>query len=116
MAGGVNDNEQHLRHSPVSSSMEKLRKDKSDDSVGREDQAWILLLFYVAVVREWLPLLLSFCVYVYYSFVFKCSLYPASFFPFYVCLLHSPSVEQHFLDIQTDLDKFQHEETAFGHR
>ncbi len=27
-AGGVNDNEQHLRHSPVSSPMEELRKDK----------------------------------------------------------------------------------------
>ncbi len=33
-AGGVNDNERHLRHSPVSSPTEELRKDKrrSDDS------------------------------------------------------------------------------------
>ncbi len=37
-AGGVNDNEQHLRHSPVSSPTEELRKDKrrSDDSGRRE--------------------------------------------------------------------------------
>ncbi len=33
-AGGVNDNERHLRHSSVSSPTEELRKDKrrSDDS------------------------------------------------------------------------------------
>ncbi len=37
-AGGVNDNERHLRHSPVSSPTEELRKDKrrSDDSGRRE--------------------------------------------------------------------------------
>ncbi len=36
--GGVNDNEWHLHHSPVSSPTEELRKDKrrSDDSVRRE--------------------------------------------------------------------------------
>ncbi len=45
-AGGVDDNERHLRHSPVSSPTEELRKDKrrSDDSGRtREDQAWILI-------------------------------------------------------------------------
>ncbi len=37
-AGGVDDNERHLRHSPVSSPTEELRKDKrrSDDSGRRE--------------------------------------------------------------------------------
>ncbi len=37
-AGGVNDNERHLHHSPVSSPTEELRKDKrrSDDSGRRE--------------------------------------------------------------------------------
>ncbi len=36
--GGVNDNERHLRHSPVSSPTAKLRKNKrrSDDSKRRE--------------------------------------------------------------------------------
>ncbi len=37
-AGGVNDDERHLRHSPVSSPTKELRKDKrrSDDSERRE--------------------------------------------------------------------------------
>jgi len=39
-AGGVNDNERHLRLSPVSSPTEELRKDKrrSDDS-GRGEKS-----------------------------------------------------------------------------
>ncbi len=37
-AGGVNDNERHLRHSPVSSPTEELRKDKRSDDSGRRER------------------------------------------------------------------------------
>ncbi len=49
-AGGVNDNERHLRHSPVSSPTEELRKDKrrSDNSGRRErTRPGILVVFCV---------------------------------------------------------------------
>ncbi len=65
-AGGVDDNERHLRHSPVSSPTEELRKDKKEERrqwKTREDQAWILIcVLCAAVVREGLPL--YFCVFV----------------------------------------------------
>ncbi len=49
-AGGVNDNEQHLRHSPVPSPTEELWKDKrrSDDS-GRRERTRPGLLFVICV-------------------------------------------------------------------
>ncbi len=67
-AGGVNDNERHLRHSPVLSPTEELPKDKrrSDNSERREDQAWILVcVLCAAVVREGLQLLFCVCLFFY---------------------------------------------------
>ncbi len=56
-AGGVNDNERHLHHSPVSSPTEELRKDKRM----REDQSLnVFCVLCAAVIREGLPRL--FCV------------------------------------------------------
>ncbi len=83
-AGGVNDDERHLRHSPVSSPTEELRKDKrrSDDS-GRRERPGLdfSLCLCAAVVREGLPL--YFCVCLFLLNLFKCSPVPASFYPFY---------------------------------
>ncbi len=61
-AGGVNDNERYLRHSPVSSPTEELRKDKrSEDSERRE--TILVSVLCVAVVREGLPLLFCVCLF-----------------------------------------------------
>ncbi len=84
-AGGVNDDERHLRHSPVSSPTEELRKDKrrSDDSGRRERTrpGLLVCVLCVAVVREGLPLFCCVCLFL--LNLFKCSPVPASFFPFY---------------------------------
>ncbi len=67
-AGGVNDNERHLRHSPVSSPTEELRRIKEERQQWktREDQAWILIcVLCAAVVREGLPLYFCVCLFVY---------------------------------------------------
>ncbi len=74
-AGGVNDNERHLHHSPVSSPTEELRKDKrrSDDSGRRERTrpGLLVCVLCAAVVREGLPL--YFCVYLFLLLnFFKC--------------------------------------------
>ncbi len=66
-AGGVNDNERHLRHSPVSSPTEELRKDKrrSDDSGRRERTrpGLLVCVLCAAVVREGLPLYFYVCLF-----------------------------------------------------
>ncbi len=65
-AGGVNDNEAHLRHSPVSSPTEELQKDKRrSDNIARERGPGLDFILCKAVVREGLPL--YFCVYYIYS-------------------------------------------------
>ncbi len=66
-AGGVNDNERHLRHSPVSSPTEELWKDKrrSDDSGRRERTrpGLLVCVLCAAVVREGLPLYFYVCLF-----------------------------------------------------
>ncbi len=68
-AGGINDNERHLRHSPVSSPTEELLegKRKSDDSERRERTrpGLLICVLCAAVVREGLSLL--FCVGSFYN-------------------------------------------------
>ncbi len=65
-AGGVNDNERHLHHSPISRPTEELRKDKrrSDDSERRERTRpeVLVCVLCAAVVREGLPLLFYFVI------------------------------------------------------
>ncbi len=79
-AGGFNDNERHLHHSPVLRPTEELRKDKrkSDDSERRERTRKEVLVCVrqssVRGCRFYFILLLKSC---------KCSLVSASFFPIY---------------------------------
>ncbi len=68
-AGGVNDNERHLHHSPVSSPTEELRKGemRSDDSGRRERTrpGILVCVLCAAVVRKGLPLFICVCLFDY---------------------------------------------------
>ncbi len=68
-AGGVNGNERHLRHSPVSSPTEELRRDirRSDDSERRERTrpGILVCVLCAAVVREGLLLFCYVCLFDY---------------------------------------------------
>ncbi len=81
--GGVNDDERHLRHSPVSSPTEELRKDKRrSDNSERQEKTRPRFYFVFCVWQSSVRGCRFSFVFVYFIIkVFECSLVPTSFFP-----------------------------------
>ncbi len=77
-AGGVNGNERHLHHSPVSRrSFGRVKWGVTT----REDQAWNFSLCFVCGSRPWGTAAFHLCLFILLLKCVECSPVPASFFP-----------------------------------
>ncbi len=94
-AGGVNDNERHLRHSrsrvPRRSSG-RIKEERGQWT--REDQAWTFSLCFVCGSCPWGAAALLLCLFMLLKY-FECSPVPASFFPIYeLCYIGAETREE----------------------
>ncbi len=66
-AGGVNDNERHLRHSPVSSPRRSFGRNKEEVTTLEDERGTgpglLVCVLCVAVVREGLPRFICVCLF-----------------------------------------------------